>query len=135
MKDTAGEKVFYAINYVLLSIAALTCLLPILHIVAVSLSDSLHVASGRVSFWPKGWTLEPYRVLTQGEQHPGRVQKQCGHYRFRHRVQHGLHDFGRLSAFAQIDVRKTVFYPCHRLYDVVRRGHYSDVSRHESGRT
>lgn len=66
MKDTAGEKLFYAVNYVLLSIAALICLLPILHIVAVSLSDSLHVASGRVSFWPKGWTLEPYRVLTRG---------------------------------------------------------------------
>lgn len=66
MKDTLGEKWFYAINYVMLSFMALTCLLPIVHIVSLSFSDSHSVTSGRVGLWPIGLTWESYRMLLQG---------------------------------------------------------------------
>ncbi|WNQ10754.1 carbohydrate ABC transporter permease [Paenibacillus aurantius] len=66
MKATWGEKVFYSVNYLLLALAALSCLLPIVHVAAVSLSDSHSVMSASVSLWPVGWTLESYRTLIEG---------------------------------------------------------------------
>jgi putative aldouronate transport system permease protein len=66
MKPTLGEKVFYICNYVVLSIIALSCLLPLLHITALSLSDSHSVVSGFVTFWPQGWTFQAYEGLLKG---------------------------------------------------------------------
>ena len=66
MKPTLGEKAFYGINYALLSLIALTCLLPVVHLAALSLSDPHSVLSGRVSLWPVGWTMESYATLWQG---------------------------------------------------------------------
>lgn len=66
MKDSFGDKVFYSINYVLLAAGALTCLLPLLHILSLSLSDSHAVLSGRVTLFPIGWTLEAYDLLING---------------------------------------------------------------------
>lgn len=66
MKATTGEKIFYAINYAILTIFALTCLLPILHIAAISLSDMTAITSGFVGIWPVGFTLEAYQMLIEG---------------------------------------------------------------------
>ena len=66
MKDTVGEKVFYAVNYVLLSLIGLSCLLPLIHIVAVSFSDQDAVASGFVSLWPIGLNFQSYKALLDG---------------------------------------------------------------------
>lgn len=66
MKDTYGERVFYAINYVILTIIGLSCLLPLVHIVAMSLSEAQAVASGQVFLWPVGMTFEPYNALFAG---------------------------------------------------------------------
>ncbi|MDF2648160.1 MAG: transporter permease subunit [Paenibacillus sp.] len=66
MKATLGEKVFYICNYVVLSIIALSCLLPLLHITALSLSDTHSVVSGFVTFWPRGWTFQAYEGLLKG---------------------------------------------------------------------
>ncbi|MDR9854174.1 carbohydrate ABC transporter permease [Paenibacillus sp. VCA1] len=66
MRDTLGEKVFYLFNYALLSLFGLLCLLPILNIVSVSFSDSHAVASGRVSLWPSGFSLDSYKALFVG---------------------------------------------------------------------
>ncbi|MCR2805620.1 carbohydrate ABC transporter permease [Paenibacillus soyae] len=63
MKDTFGDKVFYACNYGLLFLLSLTCLFPLLHIVSLSLSDSHSVMSGFVTIWPQGWSIESYRQL------------------------------------------------------------------------
>ncbi|XOK62320.1 carbohydrate ABC transporter permease [Paenibacillus elgii] len=66
MKSTTGEKWFLAVNALLLMIAGLSCLLPLLHIVSVSLSDPHAVLSGAVTLWPQGWTLESYGLLLRG---------------------------------------------------------------------
>ncbi|QGH33552.1 ABC transporter permease subunit [Gracilibacillus salitolerans] len=68
MKPTLGDKIFYVINYIALSIISLTCLFPIVHMAALSLSDSHSIMSGHVSIWPKGWTIEAYITLFQGTQ-------------------------------------------------------------------
>ncbi|MBD2862279.1 carbohydrate ABC transporter permease [Paenibacillus oceani] len=66
MRATRGEHLFYAITYTILSVLALSCLLPLVHIFAVSLSDNDAVMSGKVSFWPVQFTLESYKLLVEG---------------------------------------------------------------------
>ena len=66
MKDTRGEKVFYRVNYALLALMGLSCVLPIVHIVAVSLSSKHAVMSGFVSVWPVAANLESYKALVEG---------------------------------------------------------------------
>jgi len=66
MKTNASEKLFYGINYVLLTLVALLCLLPLVHLASVSLSGKDAVLSGFVSFWPVDATKESYEMLFAG---------------------------------------------------------------------
>jgi putative aldouronate transport system permease protein len=66
MRSSKGERLFYACNYVLLTMAALTCLLPLMNIASMSLSDSHAVMSGSVVFWPVAATLKSYEILFAG---------------------------------------------------------------------
>lgn len=66
MRATFGERVFYFMNYIILALAGLSCLLPLLHIIALSLSDSSAISAGRVSFYPIGLEWESYRKLLSG---------------------------------------------------------------------
>lgn len=66
MKYTMGEKVFYGVNYFLLSLAGLICLLPLLNLASVSLSGKDAVLSGFVTFWPVDATTESYKLLFDG---------------------------------------------------------------------
>lgn len=66
MKDTTGEKIFYIVNYFILTLAALSCLLPLLHILAISLSSSEAVMSGKVGIWPVEKSIESYLLILKG---------------------------------------------------------------------
>ncbi|GBG07118.1 carbohydrate ABC transporter permease [Paenibacillus agaridevorans] len=66
MKPTFGEKLFYGMNYVLLSLIGLSCILPIVHILALSFSDAQAVMSGKVVFWPVNVTFKSYENLFIG---------------------------------------------------------------------
>ena len=66
MKPTTGENIFYAINYFILSLFGLSCLLPLMHIAALSLSDLNAITSGIVGIWPKGWSIDSYVSLIHG---------------------------------------------------------------------
>ena len=66
MRETKQEKWFYRINNIVLALAALTCLLPLLNIMSVSLSEYSAVASGQVGIWPKGVNMESYKMLFDG---------------------------------------------------------------------
>lgn len=66
MKASPGEKIFYLCNYILLSIAALSCLLPLLNIVAMSFSGKIAIMSGKVGIWPINFNMESYKVLFNG---------------------------------------------------------------------
>ncbi|MFX3634211.1 MAG: carbohydrate ABC transporter permease [Candidatus Pristimantibacillus sp.] len=60
MKQTAGERTFYTVNNILLVLLGLTCLLPFIHIIAVSLSSRAAVESGHVFLWPIGFQFTAY---------------------------------------------------------------------------
>ncbi|SDD40170.1 putative aldouronate transport system permease protein [Paenibacillus sp. UNCCL117] len=66
MKLSRSEKWFYAVNDTLLFIAGVSCLIPLLNLASISLSEYEAVAAGRVGIWPVGFSLESYRMLIEG---------------------------------------------------------------------
>jgi putative aldouronate transport system permease protein len=65
MKTMPGRRVFDIINLIFLTIMGLICILPFINLLAISFSDKMAVASGKVSFWPSGFTLSSYKFITQ----------------------------------------------------------------------
>lgn len=66
MQISASERIMVFFFYVLLTIAALACLFPLIHIVSLSISDTHAVASGWVTLYPIGFSLESYKQLLTG---------------------------------------------------------------------
>lgn len=60
-----GRKVFIIFNYLFLICTAITCLLPMINLLAISLSSSAAVGSGMVKLIPVDFTLESYRFVTE----------------------------------------------------------------------
>jgi putative aldouronate transport system permease protein len=60
---TRGERVFYGVNYLLLAVFTLICILPFVHIVAISLSSYRAVISGEVGLFPVELTWNAYENL------------------------------------------------------------------------
>jgi ABC-type glycerol-3-phosphate transport system permease component len=54
--------------YAFLTLIAIVCLLPIWHVVAVSLSAGGPASAGKVTFWPKGLNIEGYRYIVDDSQ-------------------------------------------------------------------
>ena len=59
---------FTIINTVILSLAALSCLIPIIHIAAISFSSSAAAATGIVTFWPVDFSLNSYQYVIKRSQ-------------------------------------------------------------------
>ena len=57
------SRFFDGFNYVFLTVFALLCLAPMVHIFAVSLSGRAPATAGFVSFWPIDFTLENYQEV------------------------------------------------------------------------
>ena len=57
------SRLFDGVNYFFLTAFAVLCLLPLVHILAVSLSGRAPAAGGFVSFWPIDFTLENYEKV------------------------------------------------------------------------
>jgi putative aldouronate transport system permease protein len=66
VRTTRAERLFYAVNYLVLTLAGLSCLLPIMNLAALSLSSDTAVISGAVSFWPVDLTFISYSMLLKG---------------------------------------------------------------------
>ncbi len=64
-KKLTSRKLFLIIDYVLLGVLGLTCLLPLLHILAMSFSSSGAVTRGEVGLWPVEFTLQSYRYVLE----------------------------------------------------------------------
>lgn len=62
-KMSKGRLVFEIFNYIILISAALTCLLPFVNLLAVSLSNRSAVAAGEVLFWPVDLDLSAYEFI------------------------------------------------------------------------
>lgn len=55
-KIKKSRAVFCVINYMILSLLALLCILPLLTILAMSFSSATAVAAGKVTLWPVEFT-------------------------------------------------------------------------------
>lgn len=61
--NSLGDRIFQAVNYIILTIVTLTCLLPMLHVLALSFSDSVSATANKVLFIPKGFNLAAYQTM------------------------------------------------------------------------
>jgi putative aldouronate transport system permease protein len=65
---TSGRKLFNAFNYTFLIVLSLLCILPLVHVLAISLSDKTAASAGEVVLWPVGFTWDSYSyVLSKPE--------------------------------------------------------------------
>ena len=62
-KKGKSEYIFQAVIIFICCILALICLLPILNVVATSLSSPSMIMRGKVFFWPKEFTGEAYKTV------------------------------------------------------------------------
>lgn len=64
--NSPARKAFVVFNFIFLTLASLTCILPFIHLLALSFSSSSAVAAGRVGFWPIEPTLSAYEFALRG---------------------------------------------------------------------
>ena len=69
IKKSKGRIVFEVINYTILTLFAVVCLLPVLHVLFASMSDPnwLNTQRGLV-LWPHGLNFEGYKLVFENEQ-------------------------------------------------------------------
>lgn len=60
---TIGATIFKVFNYTFLIILAVLCLIPLIHIFALSLSSNVAAGSGAVKLWPVEFTLKSYSYV------------------------------------------------------------------------
>jgi putative aldouronate transport system permease protein len=65
IRQSLGERIFDLANYILLTLASITVLVPIAHVLASSLSSNLALVHGKVSVWPVEFTFSNYAVVIQ----------------------------------------------------------------------
>ena len=63
MKESTGGKVFVIFIHIVLILISLTCILPFLHLIALSVSSGHAVDLGQVWFWPVGLDFTVYRYF------------------------------------------------------------------------
>lgn len=63
LKKSVSDKVFYALNYTLLTLAFFVVLIPLLHVVAQSVSAPTEVIAGRVFILPRKITFMAYQEI------------------------------------------------------------------------
>jgi putative aldouronate transport system permease protein len=63
-----GDRIVNALLSILVGFAALLCLLPFVHVVAVSLSSRAAVSTYSVDLWPIGFNLDNYLWVVRNEQ-------------------------------------------------------------------
>jgi len=67
-KPTKGEKRFYTINYIILSLMAITTLLPFMNVIAVAFSNESAIRMQKVKFLPVGFTVAAFRFTLENSQ-------------------------------------------------------------------
>ncbi len=58
-----SRKVYLAFNTLVLSLFALACLLPVVHVLALSLSSGAAALSGKVTVWPIDLTFSNFKIV------------------------------------------------------------------------
>lgn len=65
MKLNTADRVFHTVNYVVLVASAALCVLPFIHVLALSFSAGPAADAGRVGLWPVNATLSSYEYAFQ----------------------------------------------------------------------
>ncbi|MEK5061435.1 ABC transporter permease [Paenibacillus sp. FSL H7-0326] len=65
---TLSRKIFIGFNYIFLALLSVLCILPLVHVLAVSFSSSSAAAAGYVKLWPVEFTLESYKYVLGKEE-------------------------------------------------------------------
>lgn len=68
IRVSTSRKIFNVFNIVILSIVTLICVLPFVHLLAVSLSSQAATSAGIVGLWPKDFGWEAYEYLLQKQE-------------------------------------------------------------------
>ena len=63
IKGSRSRAVFIVFNYIFLTFIMFLCIVPLVHMLAVSLSDNRYAVAGMVTLWPKGFTTSAYSFL------------------------------------------------------------------------
>lgn len=63
MQEFKQDKGFQIVLCSLLLLLSFTMIAPMIHLLAISLSDAKPVAAGEVIFWPKGFNLDVYETI------------------------------------------------------------------------
>ncbi|SFT21777.1 carbohydrate ABC transporter permease [Paenibacillus sp. BC26] len=58
-----GRRIFLNLNGLLFILFSLACLIPMLHVLAISFSKSSAVTAGEVTFWPVQFSLKSYEYI------------------------------------------------------------------------
>lgn len=65
IKDSNSRKVFNGVNIIFLTLITAICVLPFVHLLALSFSSEMATAAGEVNLLPKDFSVEAYRFLLQ----------------------------------------------------------------------
>ena len=63
MKNSLGDRIFFAINYIFLSLVFVMVAYPLLYMLACSFSSPQAVTAGKVVLWPVDFTLMGYETI------------------------------------------------------------------------
>ncbi len=66
-------RLFTVANYMLLTLISLTCILPLIHLLAVSFSGSAAATANLVKFWPVDFTLDAFKETVGNDAFLGSV--------------------------------------------------------------
>lgn len=59
-----GRKIFLSLDYIFLISIAILCLIPMIHVLALSFSSNSAATAGYVKLWPIGFNLKSYEFVT-----------------------------------------------------------------------
>jgi putative aldouronate transport system permease protein len=65
IKQSNSRKAFIFFNYIFLSIVAIICFLPIIHVLAMSFSSGWAVEAGMIKLWPVEFTTKSYEFVVK----------------------------------------------------------------------
>lgn len=68
IRESAGDRVFLGITYILLSLILVAVLYPLIYIVSSSISSPQAVASGKVWLWPVDISFAGYKTVFSNDQ-------------------------------------------------------------------
>ena len=68
IKKSKSRKLFEACNYIMITLITLSCLIPILNLLANSFSSSQAIIENRVSIFPVEFTLKAYQYVINNQE-------------------------------------------------------------------